>query len=121
MKCFWDQPKVNYTAHVHCNEGKISQIPTVWLTYLINSQYNEGCDILPNNKWDSNMLILIGEKSKLLVGCDCLRIEYSFMENSDKDSCKMGCPVRLFSSWQGGHVELKPPHEKGTGVGRTES
>lgn len=96
-------------------------MPTVWLTYIINSPYNEGFDILPNNKWDSNMLILIGEKSKLLEGSNSLRIEYSFMENSVKDSCKMSCPVRLFSSWQGSHDELKPLHEKRTGGGRAES
>lgn len=96
-------------------------MPTAWLTYIINSGYNEGFDILPNNKWDSNMLILTGEKSKLLEGSNSRRIEYSFMENSDKDSCKMSCPVRLFSSLQGSHDELKLLHEKGTGVGRTES
>lgn len=57
------------------------------------------------------MLILIGEKSKLLEGCDSLREEYSFMENSDMDSCNMGSPVRLFSSWQGSHAEVKLLHE----------
>ena len=67
--------------------------------------------VIPNNKWDSAPMILIGEKSRLLEGCDSLRCEYNFMENSVMDSRNMGSPVRLFSSWQGSHGVVKPLHE----------
>lgn len=74
---------------------------------------------IPSNKWDNSMLILIGEKSRLPEGCDSLRKEYSFMENSDTDSCSVGSHVRLLSLWHGSHGLVNPLHEYGTGVGLT--
>ena len=41
------------------------------------------------------------------------------MENSARDSCRMGSPVRLLSSWHGSHAVSKPLHWKGAGVGAT--
>lgn len=85
---------------------------------LINIRGDAG--FIPNSKCVSKALILIGEKSRLLEGCDSLRCEKAFMENSAMDSCKIGPAVRLFSSWHGSHAVAKLSHERVAGVGRTE-
>lgn len=88
--------------------------------FILKKAKQKTSSFIPNNKCDSNMLMLRGEKSKLLDGCDSLSEEYSFMENSNMDSCKISSPVRLCGAMQGSHATANSPHEWGTGVGGTE-
>ena len=67
------------------------------LTLTEGITHDKIMSFIPSNKWDNSKLILIGEKSRLPEGWDSLRKEYSFVENSDMDSCSVGSHVRLLS------------------------
>ena len=66
---------------------------------------------LPSNRWERTILMLIGEYSRFLEGCDWRRWEYSFSEKSAIDSSSMGAQDRLSSSWHVSHAVVKPLQE----------